>query len=295
MSDRPIPLKRLWLGTLLSAVIGPLSLASAQAQTLEPQSAGDAIAQADSTPSPLSTSSLSTSSLPPLQSADEANATHEAIAPSERPLPSSAPQIAQTSPALNPYLLNPPVLNPLPQSQDPAEQVAPAGIPVELNNQPITPIETVVMREELQELIGRFESALLSANAAGATINVQVPNELRANDSTLVASADPSRTSVETLAAGPAINHPAIRQARDILEEFPRLIERGQYLAARQQWLQARQILWDSFPSDRPLAQAEVRAMWLDRGTIVAARSRQGLERLFDQLQDAGINTVFFE
>jgi uncharacterized lipoprotein YddW (UPF0748 family) len=43
------------------------------------------------------------------------------------------------------------------------------------------------------------------------------------------------------------------------------------------------------------LAQTEIRAVWLDRETIVAARSRRGLAQIFDRLADAGINTVFFE
>ncbi|MEQ8959952.1 MAG: hypothetical protein RLP02_18835, partial [Coleofasciculus sp. C2-GNP5-27] len=46
---------------------------------------------------------------------------------------------------------------------------------------------------------------------------------------------------------------------------------------------------------ERQLAQPEIRAIWLDRGTIVKAKSKQDLVNLFDQLAKAGFNTVFFE
>ncbi|MHC5721898.1 MAG: family 10 glycosylhydrolase, partial [Nostoc sp.] len=52
--------------------------------------------------------------------------------------------------------------------------------------------------------------------------------------------------------------------------------------------------LWQQFPVDRRLAQPEIRAVWLDRGTIVRAGST-GLAQIFDRLAQAGINTVFFE
>ncbi|MFM6157656.1 MAG: glycoside hydrolase family 10 protein, partial [Sphaerospermopsis kisseleviana] len=42
-------------------------------------------------------------------------------------------------------------------------------------------------------------------------------------------------------------------------------------------------------------AQPEVRAVWLDRGTIVNAGNEEGLKKIFDRLAKAGINTVFFE
>ncbi|MEO1068918.1 MAG: family 10 glycosylhydrolase [Cyanobacteria bacterium J06638_6] len=61
----------------------------------------------------------------------------------------------------------------------------------------------------------------------------------------------------------------------------------------RDRWLAARTALWDNFPTEQ--AQGEIRAVWLDRGTIVRARSPQGLSAVFDKLAAAGINTVFFE
>ena len=42
-------------------------------------------------------------------------------------------------------------------------------------------------------------------------------------------------------------------------------------------------------------ASQEIRAIWLDRGTIVAAGSEQGLAKVFERFKAAGINTVFVE
>jgi uncharacterized lipoprotein YddW (UPF0748 family) len=42
-------------------------------------------------------------------------------------------------------------------------------------------------------------------------------------------------------------------------------------------------------------AQPEIRAMWLDRETIVSAGSQQGLAKVFERFKAAGINTVFVE
>ncbi len=45
----------------------------------------------------------------------------------------------------------------------------------------------------------------------------------------------------------------------------------------------------------RPNNSAEVRSIWLDRETIVNARSKEGLAKVFERFQAAGINTVFVE
>jgi uncharacterized lipoprotein YddW (UPF0748 family) len=44
-----------------------------------------------------------------------------------------------------------------------------------------------------------------------------------------------------------------------------------------------------------PVRLVETRAVWLDRGTIVAAKGPEGLEAIFDKLKAAGINVVYFE
>jgi len=45
----------------------------------------------------------------------------------------------------------------------------------------------------------------------------------------------------------------------------------------------------------RNVSQSEVRSIWLDRETIVNARSPEGLAHVFEQFRAAGINTVFVE
>lgn len=57
----------------------------------------------------------------------------------------------------------------------------------------------------------------------------------------------------------------------------------------------ARQDFALSFAQSMPVRPVECRAVWLDRGTIVAAKSPEGLAQVFDRLQQAGINVVYFE
>lgn len=50
-----------------------------------------------------------------------------------------------------------------------------------------------------------------------------------------------------------------------------------------------------AFAQSMPVRPVESRSVWLDRGTIVAAKNEQGMAALFDRLKGAGINTVYFE
>jgi uncharacterized lipoprotein YddW (UPF0748 family) len=216
-----------------------------------------------------------------------------------RPAP-PASSIADTAPGMalpgrSPSITSPP--SPAP-SLDPAEQVAPAGIPVEMSALPITTLEAIAMRQELENLIGRFESALLSANSANSSVSLRVTESAEAAnpdpDPVLTASVD-NAIPAENLARSSESANATVQEAQQILAEFSQLISARDYATARRQWLHAREILWQNFPTDRPQAQPEIRAMWLDRGTIVRAGSRRGLEQIFDRLAAAGINTVFFE
>ena len=72
-------------------------------------------------------------------------------------------------------------------------------------------------------------------------------------------------------------------------------MNKKKYGRARQQWWLTRELLWKNYPSDRQFRQPEIRAVWLDRGTIVRTKSEQNLAKLFDQFAATGINTVFFE
>ncbi|MGH7998076.1 MAG: glycoside hydrolase family 10 protein, partial [Brasilonema sp.] len=87
----------------------------------------------------------------------------------------------------------------------------------------------------------------------------------------------------------------ALDTAREVVKNLPELIAQKNYAQARQQWLMARANLWNQFPLNKRLAQPEIRAMWLDRGTIIRARNEQGLAVIFDRMAQAGINTIFFE
>ena len=171
------------------------------------------------------------------------------------------------------------------EPNDPAEQMVPPGLNVMPSALPINTYDALTMRQELESLIGRYESALFAARS-------------QSSDTSLQASAEPILTA-SSEGAGldqPAIAlSPALQQAESLLNDWNGLIERREYEEVRSRWLAVRDALWSDFPVDNRFAQPEIRAMWLDRGTIVAAGSPQGLERVFDRLAAAGINTVFFE
>lgn len=167
---------------------------------------------------------------------------------------------------------------------DPTEQDAPAGLSVQPGPSPIDARMAVAMRQELESLVGRFESALLAANAA------DLEPELVLGETAPVLTASLGGPVSQT-----GLSHPALTNAERLLSDWNTLLSRRRYAEARRRWLDARQRLWNQFPVDRPLAQTEIRAMWLDRGTLVRAGSRQGLDDVFERLAAAGINTVFVE
>jgi uncharacterized lipoprotein YddW (UPF0748 family) len=67
------------------------------------------------------------------------------------------------------------------------------------------------------------------------------------------------------------------------------------FLEADQFLQKARQEFALAFAQAMPVRPVEARCVWLDRGTIVACRSAQGMAKLFDKLQQANINVVYFE
>lgn len=165
--------------------------------------------------------------------------------------------------------------------------VAPPGLDVKPSSLPITGVQAIAMRQELEALIGRFESAMLTANATNANATNKVETATGNNSST--------QTKLIAQSSSLSNQQSALKTARTGLQKFLQLVIQQDYSAARQQWLQARRTLWDNYPTDRPQGQSEIRAMWLDRGTIVRAGSEQKLAKLFDRLAAAGFNTVFFE
>mgnify|MGYP006420941549 CR=1 FL=1 len=204
-------------------------------------------------------------------------------------LPDTAPvvpiAIGGSTPASDPVDATPPQAQGVTDElTNPAEQTAAPGLRVEPGRRPIKNIEALTMRQELSELLGRVESALLAANAANRPIN-------------LAATGDGGEEADKRVpqSEGNDDARKAIAMARRVLQEFPEWVKNGDYAKARSDWLQARQLLWQHYPIDRDRAQPEIRAIWLDRGTIVAAGSKRELAKVFDRLASAGINTVFFE
>ncbi|MFB2876111.1 glycoside hydrolase family 10 protein [Floridanema aerugineum] len=208
------------------------------------------------------------------------------------PLPVPSPQ----SPIPNPQSrrtgilpVTPSPQSPVPSPQrpmpDPTERVAAAGIQVVPGGEAISPSEAIAMRQELENLIGRVESALLTANAANNS--VRIAEGKVGNTPTTVAAT--TLTNNQLSAAN------TLQQARDILQSLPELIANRDYANARSQWLKTRANLWNLYPLDARVENSEIRAIWLDRGTIIQAGSEQGLAKVFDRLAQAGINTVFFE
>jgi uncharacterized lipoprotein YddW (UPF0748 family) len=143
------------------------------------------------------------------------------------------------------------------------------------------------MTQELADLIGRFESTLLTASALNSDVELATGEAVEQFLLAKGEEAQPEGTSL----AGDRV----VAQARRGLQNFQDALARKDYREARQQWLQARRLLWDNYPTEQRLAQAEIRAIWLDRGTIVNLKSERELAQLFDRLAAAGFNTVFFE
>lgn len=154
--------------------------------------------------------------------------------------------------------------------------------------------EVQSMTQELQGLIGRFETTLLTADAYHSNLDISTSQAIQ---QLLSQKAKSSKQGLEKKSQSQHNKnaHQALKEAKDGLKRFRSLVDIRSYSAAKQQWSQAKDILWENYPTDRQLAQPEVRAMWLDRGTIVKAKSEADLAKIFDRMATAGINLVFFE
>ena len=164
------------------------------------------------------------------------------------------------SPNLNPGTANP--------SQQSTSAVASARRTSEpfISSLPVNTLEMLAMRSELSSLLGRVESAILTTDASSLGGD-GLPDQYRG----------------------------IIEKAREVVSELDDWVNSGQHERARREHAAAVANLWENYPRDRLTALPEVRAIWLDRGTIVDARSPSGLAEVFDRLEAAGINTVFFE
>jgi len=157
------------------------------------------------------------------------------------------------------------------------------------SNDPIDSSEAIALQQELENLIGRVESARLAAAALATDRGEAISSNsesLKVQQARLISS---------STGGGVLSLDQALVRAREVAKNIPLLIAKKNYALARQQWLSAKASLWKQFPVDRRLAQPEIRSVWLDRGTIVRAGSEAGLAEIFDRLAQAGINTVFFE
>ncbi|MBD2562984.1 MULTISPECIES: family 10 glycosylhydrolase [Nostoc] len=168
------------------------------------------------------------------------------------------------------------------------------------SNEPIDNNQAIALQQELENLIGRVESAHLAVSADAANEGVGISEEKQSSRHLDTYTSQSVKEQPMQLAStklgGLAISKDqALAQVRVISRNLPQLIAQKNYALARQQWLLAKTILWQQFPVDQRLAQPEIRSVWLDRGTIVRAGSKAGLAQIFDRLAQAGINTVFFE
>ncbi|MBD2774668.1 glycoside hydrolase family 10 protein [Iningainema tapete] len=193
------------------------------------------------------------------------------------PSPSSVQQKTATAPQPIPI----PNITP-PKSEEAIDQLEQrVRLDVIPNSQtPISQREALALQQELENLIGRVESANLAATVNG-------------NHST--AAKVESAFALTTSQVQVPTKQEVLAKAREVAKNLPQMIANKNYVQARQQWLMAKNSLWNQFPIDQKLAQPEIRAMWLDRGTIVRAKNEQGLAVIFDRMAQAGINTVFFE
>ncbi|WP_414515476.1 family 10 glycosylhydrolase [Nostoc sp. PCC 9305] len=168
------------------------------------------------------------------------------------------------------------------------------------SNEPIDNNQAIALQQELENLIGRVESAHLAVLADAANVGETISEGegkqfSRHLNTPQSVKEQPTQLASTKLGALAISKDQALAQARLIAKNLPQLIAQKNYALARQQWLVAKTTLWQQFPVDRKLAQPEIRAVWLDRGTIVRAGSKAGLAQIFDRLAQAGINTVFFE
>ncbi|MCC0176255.1 family 10 glycosylhydrolase [Waterburya agarophytonicola K14] len=157
----------------------------------------------------------------------------------------------------------------------------------------ISPGEKRLMTQELEGLIGRFETTLLTAEAHHSNINISTVEIIQEILGRSTITRKENNKQIAKSQYGDA--HLALHRARQGLKRFHSLIDQRYYAMATAEWSAAKQALWDNYPMDRPVAQSEVRAMWLDRGTIVKAKSKADLVPIFDSMATAGINTIFFE
>lgn len=215
--------------------------------------------------------------------------------PSTPILPNSLEQ-SQKPPQQAPLALSPLPVAPAPSA---TPQPQPQAYRPSVSGSGLAGDRVTAMSQELESLIARFESTLIAAESSSISLDSPTvkPTEPSTNSGDKNA---PTGTAVNTSASSVSSlvnsrSYKAMAEAKASLQKFRELIDGRNYDGARQQWLQARRILWDNYPGNQQSVQPEIRAMWLDRGTIVKAKSEADLAKVFDRMAEAGINSVFFE
>lgn len=174
-----------------------------------------------------------------------------------------------------------------PAPSTPQSQAKPRTVATNVSNG-----EIEQMMAELSALTHRVENTLIKGEAQEAKYDQPMAETIAQMNQ--IASKNVAKTTPSNFRFDNTRAHQAVIQAQELLKNFPQLAKTN-FGGARQQWLNARRDLWQNYPTDRNFAQPEVRAMWVDRGTIVKAKSKADLVPLFDRMAEAGINTVFFE
>ncbi|AFY71633.1 protein of unknown function DUF187 [Thalassoporum mexicanum PCC 7367] len=207
------------------------------------------------------------------------SATSPATPPSRSPnepvnRPSPTPTVTTAKPTDRSRTRHPLSTRPSPNLSNrnrPAQPTAPVARVIEppapsVPVLPVNTLEAISMRRELKEIMGRVENAIISAEIAKGS------------------KGDIDTSKIREIAA-----------ADELLKEMSSLVQSGKHTEVRSRYRQVRQDLLSGYPDGFFTPLSEVRAIWLDRGTIVAAGSEQGLAQVFDRMAEAGVNTVFVE
>ncbi|AFZ47399.1 protein of unknown function DUF187 [Cyanobacterium stanieri PCC 7202] len=183
---------------------------------------------------------------------------------------------------------NPRNNNPTPSHNNNSNQSNPTNLVAQNSivsaNIPAQQLDQMV--RELNQLVHRVQNTLIKADSQGEIYNIPM--------SQAIEQLNQGGIRERNIVHGNIFAYNAVMEGKNIIKNFPDLATRD-FNTARQNWLDARRRLWDNYPVDRHFAQSEVRAVWLDRGTIVKAKSKADLKPLFDRFAEAGINTIFFE
>lgn len=89
---------------------------------------------------------------------------------------------------------------------------------------------------------------------------------------------------------------------QDFLDKIQRKIDTYYYFVEAREFALATaeardigQLVGTAHQQQTPTETSEIRAIWLDRGAIVAAKNEVGLAKVFDRFAQAGMNVVFME